>query len=132
MKVYNTIVSALLIMTCLAGVCLGFWTFLGDVGTSSTRVELIARWQGQPNPAHNSYRFITDADLADVPEDVREQYRTVVKYGGSIAQQGNWDKLVMYIQSFLLVGISVVAFLALHKASQEARELNELIRELRQ
>lgn len=108
MKARSVIMGAALVAVCLVGLMFGFYTYLGDFGTAATRRDLMARSKSLADP-NSQYRYNS------FPETFREEYVKVVRAGGAVAQQGCWDKTVMYIQSLLLVVLAVAGLYELFR-----------------
>lgn len=100
----SIVLAMLFIAVCLAGLLGGLYTYLGSVGTQRCRADSIARGQFLSTPSFSYKRhYLTQNDLESVSEDVAEQYKDSARAGYVLATQGNWDKLVMFGQSILLV-----------------------------
>jgi len=110
----SIIFAMLFIAVCLAGVLAGFYTYLGATGTRRCRADSMARGEFLWDPAFFYERhYLTKDDLESVPEDIAEQYRDSATGGYVLAMQGNWDKMVMYGQSLLLIAAGATGLVSL-------------------
>ncbi len=100
----SIILTLLFVAVCLAGILSGFYTYLGSIGTQRCRMDSIARSEFLSDPSFSYDRhYPTKHQLENVPENIAEQYTDSARAGYVLAQQGNWDKMVMFGQSLLLV-----------------------------
>jgi hypothetical protein len=112
----SIILAMLFVAVCLAGLLGGFYTYLGSVGTQRCREDSIARLKFLSDPSFSYERhYLTNDDLANVPEDVAEQYEDSARAGYVLAEQGNWDKTVMFGQSLLLLTGGVTGLISLRR-----------------
>ncbi len=117
MSARSVVVGTVLVIVCVIGVLSGLYAYVGDCGTDRARRDMIARGQCLVDPnLYRHHNVITDDDLQDVPEKVREQYKDVVRQGSVLAKQGCWDKTVMYVQSLLLVILTATGLYSLLRA----------------
>jgi hypothetical protein len=109
----SIVLAVLFVAACLAGTLGGIYTYLGSTGTHRCRADSIARGEFLSDPSFSyERRYLTKDDLEDVPEKVAEQYKDSARGGYVLATQGNWDKLVMYGQSLLLVAAGAIALVS--------------------
>ncbi len=100
----SIILTLLFVAVCLAGILSGFYTYLGSIGTQRCRMDSIARSEFLSDPSFSYDRhYPTKHQLENVPENIAEQYTDSARAGYVLAQQGNWDKMVLFGQSLLLV-----------------------------
>ena len=110
----SIIFTVLFVAVCLAGILGGFYAYLGSVGTQQCRADSIARGEFLSDPSFSyKHHYLTKKDLEGVPEDIAEQYKDSARACYTLATQGNWDKLVIFGQSFLLVGAGAIGLLSL-------------------
>ena len=103
----------LFIAICLAGILGGFNTYLGATGTRRCRADAVARGEFLSNPAFSYGRYyLTETRLESIPKDIAEPYKDSARAGYALAVQGDWDKLVMFVQSFLLVAAGVTGLIS--------------------
>jgi hypothetical protein len=112
----SIILAVLFVAAALAGVLAGGYAYLGSVGTQRCRDDSIARGRFLSDPSFSyERRYLTKDDLGSVPEEVAEQYKDAARAGSVLADQGNWDKMIMIGQSLFLVAAGAAGLVSLRR-----------------
>ena len=113
----RTILYAILfIVVCISAILGGFYSYLGAQGTLRCREDSIARAQFLWEPVFlYKHQYLTQDDLESVPENFADKYEESVRAGYVLANQGDWDKIVMLCQSLVLLAAGVAGLISLKR-----------------